>query len=758
MNRQASFSPCGLARTQQLLERSRKLLQLTWDHPDQVGLGSQLLRLCETHSRIVRRYATPQLQTNSSAAREAFLEALKLSWLATWMARDYSQQGWLKRFSAQDRGRLWQHVVGVIGQRVAERNWSPLHRPAFDRDGKFIEVNSSIGAEYNADWASSYLEGAQLANASVAKTLFSGRSITPLHWSFVQDRVLEHLPSGWDLSFGLIESLDQNYQGQGGRKHRLVNSIILGVTKLEQVGQLNDFQGARFEGGLELRNSRIRAELAEFPTDIETGIGIEMQSVTFQGGLQISPANGVRRIKLIGSTIVKDLAFRSGGVLPSFELSGSGASVNGLIDGTNATFSDFVIHAQSINSVELSAAVFRGQVSFAGTNVRQDANFYDACFQRQGETAGRPAILDFSSITVGGNINFDRAQFLDSSPIKFFNAQFHRATFRGATFGGPLDFRLTAQRFGPVDFSADGIRATFFERGVDFSCGNGAPPFDKVAFKGAVFRGDVSFVNRKFGDTAEFDRATFEQVPKFYGSVWHPDTSFRAVQIGWARGLKSNWFQRTMLGRSIAKIFKRSEILRIIAEDDDYLGRSERALREMAKEAERIHARTQAAMFHKSELKARHMRSIDPDVSRSEAWMGRAYELLSDYGDSIARPPTALLVVFAMWTVFYFFLSGAYPDNFLPAASISLAATFKPWAALDSSIARAAAEWDGHCQNMALALRNGFRVVQNDYCLAVQLTHSRGLLFQTMVMIQSISSIVLIFLFLLAVRRKFQLS
>lgn len=66
--------------------------------------------------------------------------------------------------------------------------------------------------------------------------------------------------------------------------------------------------------------------------------------------------------------------------------------------------------------------------------------------------------------------------------------------------------------------------------------------------------------------------------------------------------------------------------------------------------------------------------------------MNSAYRTLSDYGDSFTQPFAWLLFAWIGFAVAYFGLSAWLVDNLASAVAISLAATFRPWAALDSEL------------------------------------------------------------------------
>ncbi len=265
---------------------------------------------------------------------------------------------------------------------------------------------------------------------------------------------------------------------------------------------------------------------------------------------------------------------------------------------------------------DLAGTVFPGDITF--DRYRDEASALPTIVFFQAQFSGNAGFqeahfggdADFEKARFGDTAWFDKAQF--SGNAWFEEPQFDRgARFKEARFGGNIWFR--GARFGGnADFSgAPGAG----DGGNDGKDGSTSDRFHFVTFAGARFsdHGYTRFSNRRFLDQTDFSKAIFPVAPEFHNAVLHQDTDFTGTRF-------------------------------LDTETDQ----AARAYRTLKLAMERVRARDGEAVFHALEMESRRKREETPISVKVFSWL---YKRTADYGRSFMRP-----VGWLGWTAGFFFL------------------------------------------------------------------------------------------------------
>ena len=261
--------------------------------------------------------------------------------------------------------------------------------------------------------------------------------------------------------------------------------------------------------------------------------------------------------------------------------------------------------------------------------------------------------------------------------------------------------------------------------------------FRLVRFSGARFHDDANFSNRTFLASTDFSQVSFRQVAEFHDAKLHQDTSFAGATF--STPLPARIKDEGADGAVVERDANREE-------RNTHFERYERAFRTLKLAMEGHRARREESRFFRKELEARRLRpSIRPveggpkEVTISEKVVSHLYERVSGFGDSLLIP---LLWLSALWggsAIVYSLLVGDLP----------LTCTF-----LDSGCRLSPA-------TVIAAERTWFPLANQSAQMLAWLDEStRGveLLAAVIGIIHRIIAAILIFLFALAIRRKFQIS
>lgn len=269
---------------------------------------------------------------------------------------------------------------------------------------------------------------------------------------------------------------------------------------------------------------------------------------------------------------------------------------------------------------DLKGVVFPKYFQFTGIADRLHVNFTRATF---GDWAGFDGVAfgdmtDFASATFGFGAIFFGATFGSSADFRnatfgfmarFVDAVFgNLAHFDGAIFGNNASFSK-ANFQGDANFSA-GAEVADLSRDKEKTA---TDKFNHIDFSDATFTGPCSFVNRAFTADANFNGAVFHDLVSFHGCTFHPGMSFHQTKF-----------------------------LKTKGETDDVTEALERSYRTLKLEMEKLRARNEEADFFALEMECRRQRGSVPWFERFAA---TAYKHLSDYGRAVDLPLIWLLIL-----------------------------------------------------------------------------------------------------------------
>ncbi len=349
---------------------------------------------------------------------------------------------------------------------------------------------------------------------------------------------------------------------------------------------------------------------------------------------------------------------------------------------------------------KFEGAVFEGAADFCSAKFLDQANFQDASFMQR-------AKFNFAEFFY--NANFERSEFKDVACFEsasfgswtfFSKTKFCVAHFDFATFNNCVFFKM-AEFHGRASFQVrtEQNRKWNVQRGFandDEVNRRLDKNFPMMDFNGAVFGDRISFSNRHFLEATDFSNAIFEYAPEFHNCVLHQDTDFTGTDF------------KDTESKHAARAYR---ILKLAMGD--------------------VRARNEEAMFYAKEQDSLRRKENTPLSNKIMSWV---YMVLSDYGRSYVRPLLILTLITACFSFTYWFWevrSGgvANAGNMFSFAMKQIVRPFSIWTA------------NGIAQSEPIA-------IVTHYPLALRLVAT----------VQSLLSISLVTLFLLAVRRQFRLG
>ena len=283
------------------------------------------------------------------------------------------------------------------------------------------------------------------------------------------------------------------------------------------------------------------------------------------------------------------------------------ADLTGVVFPGDIWFDRYRDETSALPPISFARAQFSG-ADFEKTQFSGDARFGKAQFSGN---------VGFHEAQFSGDADFWEAQF--SGEAWFHEARFNSYTwFFGTQFSGHADFSEAQFSRDAVFFGAQFSSGASFSRAQFSIDANfaGAPSVDEggnssenrdlgdrfhwVTFAGAKFDGSASFANRRFLDTTDFSECVFTTAPEFYNCVLHQDTDFTEAQ-----------FTDTTSKDAV------------------------RAYRTLKLAMEQVRAGDEQAMFYALEMECRRKRK---DTPLSVKVFSRLYERAADYGRSFTRP------------------------------------------------------------------------------------------------------------------------
>jgi uncharacterized protein YjbI with pentapeptide repeats len=406
--------------------------------------------------------------------------------------------------------------------------------------------------------------------------------------------------------------------------------------------------------------------------------------------------------------------------------------------------------AQFVGTSDFACAIFYDRCDFINTMFVLDANFIVVTFHRE---------VSFDRASFRENVNFSKAKFNGTAnfhDIKFYNNEHKKnsVNFTEATFESSVNFNVVEfpyeSAFINVNFKGTSyfdrskfvgiteFNKTFFEKSVRFdnSILNGKANFSEVRFGGevnfsiqdtrnaelkfqevkfsnSIFSGPAFFRNRNFTANANFNGALFQDLTEFHGCTFHPAMSFHQTKFQKTKGV-----------------------------DDDATEKLERSYRTLKLHMEDLRARNEEADFFALEMECRRQRG---SVHWTERLAATAYKYFSDYGRSIARPLNWLLGV----TMFFWI-------------SFWLINSFSDGKSIGDILLVIKGGGDGLLSILGFTLEQMFRPFyiwsEHTSPTAQSLLKKHSLLIPFLASLQSLFTIGLLTLFLLALRRRFKMD
>jgi len=351
----------------------------------------------------------------------------------------------------------------------------------------------------------------------------------------------------------------------------------------------------------------------------------------------------------------------------------------------------------------------------------------------------------FYKVTFAGKANFRGA---------IFNcrADFGQATFRDtAVFVGAL-FRSMTNFERSTFGSAAGFESTSFGHPWTFKNGtfNGVANFTHAnwpkenspnSFKGARFKDRVFFESATEICISAFNEARFEITPSF------TDLTQRQLDEVFGNSISQTKEPIKQAKKGKAEAKRKKEQYEGLT-PDQLLAAQEGGFRTLKKVAEEKGNFLLSQAYYRFEIRTRVKRS---EIAFWEKVSASLYGLSSDYGNSIARPFVSLTFILAGFAAIFLALAiqvglvdwqdrEAVQSGVLQSLDFSLNNVFRPLSALSTEAPR-----EGETIRLAGKLLNNYG-------------DAFGLIVTAISIVQSLTGIVLAFLFGLAVRRRFQIS
>jgi uncharacterized protein YjbI with pentapeptide repeats len=265
---------------------------------------------------------------------------------------------------------------------------------------------------------------------------------------------------------------------------------------------------------------------------------------------------------------------------------------------------------------------YLGIVNFDGARI-DDADFTNSTFQKRARFIDATfEQVDFAHANFRAEAFFSNSRFAFAA--KFEHARFMRRTeFAGAHFDGQAIFDR-AEFADDVSFFASKLangrfRSVRFSGSADFS-GASQAPLGLVDFSASQFDSDSKFDNREFMQSTNFSDVIFARPPSFHNSKLHQDTSFDGTDFVSRTGSEAERCFRTL---------------------------------KLAMSQHEAHREELKFFGYEREAKKSH----EPPTKRV---LYSLYEILSNYGQSVRRPLIAPALTVVIGLGVYAGLSAIY--------------------------------------------------------------------------------------------------
>ena len=569
------------------------------------------------------------------------------------------------------------------------------------------------------------------------------------------------------------------------------------------------FDGATFSGGTSFDSAAFSGNVS-FDSAIFSG-DARFDSATFSGDAGFYSATFSGDARFLSAIFRGDAGFYSATFSRDARFDSAAFSGNGRFDSAifsgdarfdSATFSGTAgfDSATFSGTAGFDSATFSGVAGFDSANFSGTAGFDSATFSGTAsfESATFSSHASFDSGDFAGYASFDDVKFLGSATLRSTTfsgdvslsaAVFSRdVTFRGARFLGVAEF-------GIATFSG---YASFED--VSF--------FGNARFEGVIFKAPTLF-SGLFQGGARFESAVFEGVTTFFAKIAAPERDFPKAFYG-ARFAGIADFSGAVgegQGGRLAAAFAEAQFEKALILTDGLDGRQGQAFHKAllaktrdAAEGEKARNAAFATLesgcrvvkiamgkardevreqaYYRLQLRARQQRS---DIGRWERAFGWLYGWASDYGSSFSRPLVLLLAMTVAFGLLYWGLGvfGSAATVWCPAL---LALAF---AGIGRSAAKEGADeaaltgfligqgtivlliagllggdpvWQGQKMALSAVFRPFATLAEQASKGGPAWVEAAKLGLHLITTVQSLLSGVLIFLFGLAVKRRFQIS
>ncbi len=387
-----------------------------------------------------------------------------------------------------------------------------------------------------------------------------------------------------------------------------------------------------------------------------------------------------------------------------------------------------------------------GEANFSTDKYFGGAEFKDMKFPRESLFVNAKFNnSEWDNVKFGRGANFSLAIFYES---KFYNVVFSSKTsFDNTTFD---DVTLSKTHFKDnVSFSGCmfkrniSFEGSTFEKDADFSVPqpdqdstNIRSSFSEISFEGAEFLGDVTFANRRFTHKTSFAEAVFHGLPGFHDARLHQDTDFRGAKFLGTKALINELRESKPKGSWIFTTSWRAWRRQKKVERNKRASQLERAYRTLKLFMQEKRAHNEEGLFFALELECRRLQSTVPLFER---WFATLYKGFSGYGESLTRPIFLWLLTQAMFGFVYgWCIAHSNEPEWQDVARFTLEQSVRPFA-IWSERYRSAYEQSG-----------GW--------IANYLGQETFPFLELIASVQAIISLSLIFLFFLALRRRFRMG
>ena len=499
-------------------------------------------------------------------------------------------------------------------------------------------------------------------------------------------------------------------------------------------GEGTDFDSAIFKGAAAF-DSATFGGVAIFGSAI-FGDGARFNSAIFKNGAAFDSAifgDGARfeAAKFRSAASFVSAIFGDGARFGS-AIFGGGARFGSAIFGEGTDFDSATFEGWA----RFGSATFKGVVSFDWAIFEEWARFGSATFK---------GVASFGWATFGDRANFDWATF--EGRANFSRATFgDGAVFEGTRFFGPAFFQTCREDSQSRFRGAFSFQDAIFSDTVSFSQTD--LPAGKAAhraFSATRFKEPARFEEFDLTAFAAFDGATFEKGLIVDDPGQDAD---RLYWRGYTAAIEVSRQDEADSGRRWYWPFRGKARGKAL---DTRLSALEGGLRTLKLAMDKASDRIREQRYYRYELITRRKRPSTPMWERLVSWL---FWLLSDYGGSMWRPFVSFFVITISFAFFYFAWANAldtglarWSDGTGSASAIgfSMGQAFRPFGV-----------WWG--PSMPAIPISGLDTAPWE----VRIAHAAGTAgwvgIKALATIQSFFSLVLLFLFALAVRRRFQIT